>query len=126
MNRGHAHKGVDILLKAFSMIKTYNTYLVLAGGGNMIPEYKKLAKSLGIDNKTIFTGFIDEKSLIDLYRGSYMLVLPTLTAAEGFGMVLIEANACGKPVIGSKVGGIKYVIRDGETGLLVHQETLKH
>lgn len=119
MNRGHAHKGVDILLKAFSMIKTDNTYLVLAGGGNMIPEYKKLAKSLGIDNKTIFTGFIDEKSLIDLYRGSYMLVLPTLTAAEGFGMVLIEANACGKPVIGSKIGGIKYVIKDGETGLLV-------
>jgi len=101
------------------MIKTDNTYLVLAGGGNMIPEYKKLAKSLGIDNKTIFTGFIDEKSLIDLYRGSYMLVLPTLTTAEGFGMVLIEANACGKPVIGSKIGGIKYVIKDGETGLLV-------
>ena len=119
MNRGHVHKGVDILLRAFSMIKTDNTYLVLAGGGNMIPEYKKLAKSLGIGDKTIFTGFIDEKSLIDLYRGSYMLVLPTLTAAEGFGMVLIEANACGKPVIGSKIGGIKYVIKDGETGLLV-------
>ncbi|MEM4589043.1 MAG: glycosyltransferase family 4 protein [Thermoplasmata archaeon] len=119
MNRGHAHKGVDILLRAFSKIKSNEVRLVLAGGGNRIPEYKRLARSLGIANKTIFTGFIDEKSLISLYRGSYMLVLPTLTAAEGFGMVLIEANACGKPVIGSKVGGIKYVIKDGKTGLLV-------
>jgi len=119
MNRGHAHKGVSILLKAFSEVRSNDAHLVLVGGGNMIPEYKKLAKFLGIANKTTFTGFIDEKSLIDLYRGSYMLVLPTVTAAEGFGMVLIEANACGKPVIGSKIGGIKYVIKEGETGLLV-------
>lgn len=119
MNRGHAHKGVNILLKAFSKIKIEDVYLILAGAGNMIPEYKNLAQNLGISEKVTFTGFIDEESLIDLYRGSYMLVLPTVTPAEGFGMVLIEANACGKPVIGSKIGGIKYVIKDGETGILV-------
>lgn len=119
MNRGHSHKGVDILLKAFSKIKMENVYLFLAGTGDMIPEYKKLAQNLGISERVVFTGFIDEESLIDLYRGSYMLILPTLTPAEGFGMVLIEANACGTPVIGSKIGGIKYVIKDGKTGLLV-------
>lgn len=119
MNRGHTHKGVGLLLEAFSKIASDETYLILVGGGDMVSSYKKLAKSLGIYNKVIFTGFIDEESLIDLYRGSYMLILPTLTVAEGFGMVLIEANACGTPVIGSAVGGIKYVIRDGETGLLV-------
>jgi len=119
MNRGHTHKGVDVLLKAFSMIKDEDTYLVLAGTGDMIPDYKRISESLGIINRTLFTGFIDEETLIDLYRASDMLVLPTLNIAEGFGMVLIEANACGKPVIGSRVGGIKYVIRDGETGLLV-------
>jgi len=119
MNRGHTHKGVDVLLKAFSMIKDEDTYLVLAGTGDMIPDYKRISESLGIINRTLFTGFIDEETLIDLYRASDMLVLPTLNIAEGFGMVLIEANACGKPVIGSRVGGIKYVIKDGETGLLV-------
>ncbi|QHN06215.1 glycosyltransferase family 4 protein [Methanothermobacter sp. THM-1] len=119
MNRGHTHKGVDVLLRAFSMIKDEDTYLVLAGTGDMIPDYKRISESLGIINRTLFTGFIDEETLIDLYRASDMLVLPTLNIAEGFGMVLIEANACGKPVIGSRVGGIKYVIRDGETGLLV-------
>ncbi len=119
MNRGHTHKGVDVLLKAFSMIKDEDTYLVLAGTGDMIPDYKRISESLGIINRTLFTGFMDEEALIDLYRASDMLVLPTLNIAEGFGMVLIEANACGKPVIGSRVGGIKYVVRDGETGLLV-------
>ncbi|HHW16480.1 MAG TPA: glycosyltransferase family 4 protein [Methanothermobacter sp.] len=119
MNRGHTHKGVDVLLRAFSMIKDEDTYLVLAGAGDMIPHYKRISESFGIIDRTVFTGFIDEDTLIDLYRASDMLVMPTLNIAEGFGMVLIEANACGKPVIGSRVGGIKYVIRDGETGLLV-------
>ncbi|MCG2829229.1 glycosyltransferase family 4 protein [Methanothermobacter sp. K4] len=119
MNRGHTHKGVEILLKAFSRIESDETYLILAGTGDMIPEYKKIAESLGIGDRTIFTGFINEESLIELYRLSSLLVLPTISVAEGFGMVLIEANACGTPVIGSEVGGIKYVVRDGETGILV-------
>ncbi|MGB9838050.1 glycosyltransferase family 4 protein [Methanothermobacter sp.] len=119
MNRGHRHKGVDVLLRAFSKIEDEDNYLVLAGSGDMIPEYRKLAESLSIADKAVFMGFVSENQLIDLYRTSDILVLPTLTIAEGFGMVLIEANACGTPVIGSKVGGIKYVIRDGETGILV-------
>lgn len=119
MNKGHRHKGVEILMEAFYKIKGENVYLVLAGTGDMVPHYKKIASSLGIQDKTIFTGLVDEFELIELYRMASMLVLPTLTVVEGFGMVLIEANACGKPVIGSKIGGIKYVIKDGETGLLV-------
>lgn len=121
MNKGHAHKGVDVLLKSFKRVLEYqdDAYLVLAGSGNMIEEYRKLSKDLEILKNTVFTGFIDEKTLINLYKNSYMLILPTISIAEGFGMVLIEANACGRPVIGSNIGGIKYVIRDGENGLLV-------
>lgn len=53
------------------------------------------------------------------YRGADLAVLPTLTDAEGFGMVLAEANACGRPVIGTNVGGIPSVIQDHYNGLLV-------
>lgn len=121
MNKGHSHKGVDVLLQAFErVLKTQkDVYLMLAGSGNMIKEYQRLSDELGISKNVRFTGFVDENVLIDLYKTSYMLILPTITISEGFGMVLIEANACGRPVIGSNIGGIKYVIREGETGLLV-------
>ncbi len=120
MNKSTAHKGVNILLKAFQ--KIYNKYkdaiLLMVGKGDMVSYYKKCCKSLGINDRVIFTGFVDETVLINIYRASEVLVLPSTTVQEGFGMVLIEANACGKPVIGSRIGGIKYVIKEGVTGLL--------
>ncbi|REE28988.1 glycosyltransferase involved in cell wall biosynthesis [Methanothermobacter defluvii] len=121
MNRGHDHKGVDVLLRAFKQVsETYkDVRLVLVGTGDMVTHYQGMARELEISEIVTFKGSVDEKTLIDIYRDSYALVLPTKTIAEGFGMVLIEANACGKPVIGSRIGGIKYVIKDGETGLLV-------
>ncbi|MDI9617670.1 glycosyltransferase family 4 protein [Methanothermobacter sp.] len=120
MNKSTAHKGVNTLLRAFKEIyKDTDSYLVMVGKGDMIPYYLEKCKKLGIIDRVIFTGFVEEEILINLYREAEILVLPSTTIQEGFGMVLIEANACGTPVIGSAVGGIKYVIRDGETGLLV-------
>ena len=121
MGKEHRHKGVDYLIKAFRMVKEIikNAYLVLVGSGSLIPEYKKLCARLKMADSVIFTGFVSDDVLIEYYRGSDVIVLPSVTAQEGFGMVLIEANACGKPVIGSKVGGIKYVIKNGKNGFFV-------
>ncbi|MFW6120329.1 MAG: glycosyltransferase family 4 protein [Petrotogales bacterium] len=123
ISKAHEHKGVDQLIKSFKKVledkDISNTYLVLVGRGDMVPEYKKMCKDLGILNKVIFTGFVDDNTLIDFYRSSDVVVLPSTTVQEGFGMVLIEGNACGKPVVGTRVGGIQHVIEDGETGLLV-------
>lgn len=121
MSEAHAHKGVDQLIHSFKIVlnEFEDAYLVLAGGGDMIDKYKKLCKKLNIENKVIFPGFLDEKELIEYYRSSDVVVLPSTTIQEGFGMVLIEGNACEKPVIGTKIGGIQYVIEEGKTGLLV-------
>lgn len=120
MNKSTAHKGVNTLLRAFKEIyKDTDSYLVMVGKGDMIPYYLEKCKKLGIIDRVIFTGFVEEEVLINLYREAEILVLPSTTIQEGFGMVLIEANALGTPVIGSKIGGIKYVIRDGKNGLLV-------
>ena len=70
-------------------------------------------------SSVIFTGYVSEDELIKLYGACDIVVLPSYTKAEGFGMVLLEAQACGTPVIGSNVGGIPCAIKDGETGLLV-------
>jgi len=119
MNKSTSHKGVETLIRAFKNLKNSKTCLIMVGKGNMIPHYKKYCEKLDIADKIIFTGFVKEELLVNLYRNCNILILPSTTVQEGFGMVLIEANACGKPVIGSKIGGIKYVIKDGETGLLV-------
>lgn len=121
LSKTHTHKGVDYLIKAFYEVsKTKkDAYLVIVGKGDMIPEYQNLCEELQISDKVIFPGFVEEDELIEYYRGADIIVLPSTRVAEGFGMVLIEGGACGKPVIGTKVGGIQYVIKNGETGLLV-------
>ena len=121
ISRAHAHKGIDYLIRSFRKVLDHieNVYLVLVGKGDMIPEYKRTCESLGMARNVVFTDFVDEDRLVEYYQSSHVLVLPTTTIAEGFGMVIVEANACGKPVVGTRIGGIQYVIRDGETGLLV-------
>lgn len=121
MNKAGTHKGVTDLIRSFKKVlnKFEHVYLVLVGRGDMISEYKKICEEIGILEKVIFTGFVDENELIEYYKSSDVVVLPSTTIQEGFGMVLIEGNVCGKPVIGTRVGGIQYVIKDGETGLLV-------
>jgi glycosyltransferase involved in cell wall biosynthesis len=121
MSKSHAHKGVKYLIGSFKKVlnEIKDSYLVLVGDGDMVSEYKKLSKESGISTNVIFTGFILEDELIDYYKSSDIVVLPSTTVQEGFGMVLIEGNACEKPVIGTKIGGIQYVIKNGKTGLLV-------
>lgn len=124
MAHGDTHKGVDVLLKAFSKVNKElpNSYLILAGSGSDMEMYKSLSEHLGISKNTVFTGSIDEAELIQLYQGVDVVVLPSTTIQEGFGMTLLEGSACCKPVIGSAVGGIKYLIQDSIDGLTVPQK----
>lgn len=121
MGKFHKHKGVDILIKAFKSVseKIPSAYLVLVGKGDMVEEYKKISKELGIADKVIFTGFVSDEELPEYYRSADVVALTPTTVQEGFGMTLIEAMACGKPVIGTRIGGIKYIINEGENGFLV-------
>ena len=89
-------------------------YLVIVGDG---PQFKKLTKKVEDENirDVIFTGSRDDVE--DIIPSCDVLVLPSFS--ESFGLVLIEALACGKPVIGSDVGGITEIIND-DVGLLVN------
>ena len=105
-------KNVDSLLEA-KKISSGDYYLVIVGDG---PEFKKLAKKVEDENirDVIFTG--SRNDVENIIPSCDMLVLPSFS--ESFGLVLIEALACGKPVIGSDVGGITEIIND-DVGLLV-------
>ena len=120
LNKESQHKGLDYLMKAIKTVSdSMDVKLIIVGTGNYVEYYKSRAEFQGIANQVIFAGYVEENDLPGYYCESDVVVLPSYDRAEGFGMVLIEAQACGTPVIGTTVGGIPYAIKDGETGLLV-------
>ena len=99
-------------------IANSNYYLVVVGDG---PQFKKLKKKVEEENirDVIFTG--SRNDVENILPSADVLVLPSFS--ESFGLVLIEALACGKPVIGSNVGGITEIITD-DVGLLVNPKKI--
>ena len=120
MLRASSEKGIDVLLRAFvSLAELPDVRLKLVGGGDALPDHVALAEQLGITDRVEFTGEIPDADLVTAMQNAAVLVLPSLSEVECFGMVLAEAMACGTPVVGSDVGGIPHVIAPGATGLLV-------
>jgi phosphatidylinositol alpha-1,6-mannosyltransferase len=99
---------------------------VIAGKGPHEKALQELAVELGVQDKVVFAGFISELEINLHYNLADIVVMPNLATdngdIEGFGMVFLEANAAGKPVIGGRSGGTADAVVDGVTGYLVHSE----
>ena len=124
MDRTSAWKGVDVLVRAFAELAgpdrdLSGLRLRLVGGGDALADHLALAGRLGVADLVQAPGELTGDDLVEAVRTAAVLVLPSRTEAESFGMTLIEAMACGTPVVGSDVGGIPQVVQDGENGLLV-------
>ncbi|MFJ5922051.1 glycosyltransferase family 4 protein [Kitasatospora sp. NPDC092948] len=123
MDRSSAWKGVDVLLRAFAELPDGTASgpvrLRLVGGGDALPDHLALAAELGVADRVEATGELTGDRLVEAVRTAAAVVLPSRTEAESFGMALVEAMACGTPVVGSAVGGIPYLVEDGVCGLLV-------
>ena len=119
LTRWHRYKGLDILIKAFMDIQRQlnEVRLLVVGDGELKMEYQTSCSTIG--KKVIFAGNVDDNQLPDYYAASDLLVLPSLDRSEGFGLTLLEANATGKPVVASNVGGIPSIVTHGVNGLLV-------
>jgi glycosyltransferase involved in cell wall biosynthesis len=113
-------KGIHILLKAVVLCspQIHNLVVAIAGVGDELNRLQISAKSLGIEKKVQFIGFIPNENLPVYYNASDLFVCPTVRV-ESFGIVIAEAMACGKPVISSASGGTKYLVEDKSSGLLV-------
>ena len=108
------YKSIDVLLKATALIDK-NLRLNITGRGDDELRLKKIAKDLGLKN-THFLGFISEKEKIRKIQRAWFAVNPSFV--EGWSITNIEANACGTPVIGSNVRGVRDSIIDKKTGIL--------
>ena len=119
LDRNHYFKGVDKLISACSRLQTNDWQLTIVGSGELMPVYQSLATKFKIQDKVIFTGTQTDNELVKLYQNAYIFCLPSIDKTEAFGIVLLEAMACGTPVIASNLPGVRAVVRENETGLLV-------
>lgn len=114
--------GIEYLMQAFKFI--YEKYLnlqmklLIVGGGSLELKLKKLAKELNIDEATTFTGFIEYKN-IEQYHNMLDIYLALSDYDESFGVAILEAGACEKPVIVSDIGGLPEVVEHNNTGIVV-------
>lgn len=121
LQRTSRWKGVHVLLDAFARVadRVADARLVVAGDGDDVPALQARAAGLGLTDRVVWRGALSGADLVRAYQEAAVVALPSLTESESFGMTLVEAMACGRPVVGSRVGGIPYVVRDGVDGLLV-------
>jgi len=112
------YKSVDHLLQALPIVLRSVPILrvVIAGEGDDRPRLEDLATRLGLRDSVEFTGFISEERKLELLQQLWCKV--TTSSKEGWGLTVIEANACGTPVIASNVEGLRDAVKDSETGLL--------
>ena len=118
-------KGLQTLLDTVGCLRGAGTAARLAviGGETDEPvdgheaDVRRRAASLGLGDAVTFVGAQPQERLRDWYVAADVTVLPSYY--ESFGMVALEAMACGSPVVASRVGGLQSTVRDGETGLLV-------
>jgi rhamnosyl/mannosyltransferase len=112
-----AYKGVDVLLRALQRIPVH---AVIAGDGPKRAEWEALAATLRLTDRVTFVGDVPAASLRTLMQSCAALVLPSVTRAEAFGYVQLEAMACGRPVISTDVpSGVSWVNQHERTGLIV-------
>ena len=112
-----AYKGVDVLIKAAADLPIS---LVVVGDGPMRASWTALAARTAGPGRIVFTGEIADDELKAYFEACDVFVLPSVTRAEAFGFVLLEAMAHGKPVISTALrSGVSWVNQDGVTGVVV-------
>jgi glycosyltransferase involved in cell wall biosynthesis len=115
-------KGIDILLHAFAQVlkSKKNVDLIIVGNGPMRMTLESLADKLGLQKHVLFAGFVPNELTPYYYNSADIFVIPSRD--EACSIALLEAMACGLPVIGSRTGGIKDVIQHMVNGILFEVE----
>ncbi len=115
--------GIEYLIDAFvllqKMAKGYPIKLLIVGKGSLDLELKTKVKDLRIESETVFTGYIPPAEIPFYHNMLTISVFPSLSESESFGVSVVEAMACEKPVVVSNIGGLPEVVDDGVTGFIV-------
>ncbi len=123
-------KGLDRLVQAMPLIAEHVSdvrLIVVAKSGfrgtDQVGTFASLARRLGVEDRILFRESVDQLTLLSFYSNCDVVVLPSRN--EGWGLSLMEAMACGRPVVATRVGGIPELVRDGVDGILVDPDDLR-
>lgn len=138
VSRVHKYKGFETVFQAIASLSPGDReqlLYVIAGNGPDRKALEAMTRELGIEKNVQWMGFVADSDLADVYRAADLFVLCTREnknsrEVEGFGLVFLEAQACGTPAIGTRAGGIPDAISDGNGGWLITpdsaEELAKH
>ena len=121
-------KGHKVSIAAFAKIcgEIPSAHYLIVGTGPEEEKLRAMVKEAGIENRVTFAGFVSGEDLPDIYNVCDVMLMANRQEengdVEGFGIVFLEANAAGKPVIGGRSGGAVEAVVDGVTGFLVNPD----
>lgn len=118
LDRAHYFKGLDVLFEALGGLPEEKWRLTIVGDGDRRGYFEKAAQKHGLAGRIRFAGRLSDVDLVRAYQESDLLILPSLNRHEAFGIVLIEALACGVPVLASDLPGVRSVFNNFQEGLL--------
>ncbi|MGZ7193965.1 MAG: glycosyltransferase [Halobacteriota archaeon] len=123
IGRLHEEKGVLNLVKAMPQVvdKRDDVHLVMIGDGHLEGEIRRYVDAHALDGRVTLTGWVPHHELPRYLSASKLLVLPSYT--EGLPHAMLEAMACGTPVLATPVGAVPQIIRDNETGFIVRDNS---
>lgn len=120
-------KNVDAVLRALAMLKDrYAFSYTVVGDGSLRAGLESLAGELGVADRVRFTGFVDGAELRKALAESHLFILASSihpASHEGFGIVYLEANACGVPVLAARLAGAVEAVKEGRSGFFVEDTT---
>lgn len=124
LTKEEGYKGYDRVIRALSqiIIAIPNIHYLICGQGNDRPRIEQLIRDLSLEKYITVTGFISEQELAAHYNLCDVFALPS--KREGFGIVYLEAMACGKPCLGGNQDGAVDALRNGELGALVNPDNI--
>lgn len=118
LDSAHIFKGLPILFEALPKL-TGDWHLSIIGEGNLRASFEAEVAASSFADRVTFLGSVDDETKANAFRAASIHLFPSTTRAEAFGIVALEAGASGIPTIASNLPGVRTVVRDGETGLLV-------
>ena len=111
-------KGIHVLVNAVpKILEKVNAKFIIVGSGYMKEQLLNIVRSMGLEHKVLFEGFLDEQTLLKLQKCADVSVVPSLF--EPFGIVALEAMAAKSPVVASDTGGLSEIIEHDVTGVKV-------
>ena len=116
LDRTHYFKGLHLLIDAVARVS--DAVLVVGGDGEWRPQYEARARA-SLGDRAHFVGDVPDAALPAYYRAADVVASPSVDRTEAFGLVILEALACGTPVVASRLPGVRTLVDEGRTGYLV-------